>query len=163
MSSSKTKWVTLIVVVFIIGGALGFVGGQSYQRYLFHKYRFNGSPPPPPGPRNPRDFQKRLLDELKKELGLSDDQTKKVADIFNQIDKKNQADREKRQADREQRMKSMREEVDKQIESVLNPEQKVKFAEFQKKLEQERTTNRERRWGQDTTSTSRDTSSKKEK
>ncbi len=162
MSSSKTKWITLIVVVFIIGGALGFVGGESYQRYLFHRLQLNEPPLPPPGPRGPRDFQKRLLDELKQDLGLSEDQTKKIADIFDQIDKKNQVEREKHQAEREQRMKSMREEVDKQINTVLNPEQKVKFIEFQKKFDQERQT-RERRWGRDTTSTSRDTTSKKGK
>jgi periplasmic protein CpxP/Spy len=158
MSSSKIKWLTLIVVVFIIGGALGFVGGESYQRHLFHQ--FHPNQPPPPNARNRGDFQKRLLDELKKDLALSEDQTKKIADIFTQVDQKYEGDRERRQAEREQRMKSMREEVDTQINAVLSPEQKIKFVEFQKKFDQERQT-RESRWGRDTTSTSRDTTLRK--
>ena len=150
MRSTTIKWITLIVVVFIIGGALGFVGGESYQRYLFHKNQ-----PPPRGPRNRGDFQKRLVENLKKDLGLSEEQTRNVTDILNQLDKKNDEGRR-------ERMEAMRKEVDQQIEEVLDPQQKIKFLEFRKKLQKERDL-REKRWSQDSTALSKYTTGKKEK
>lgn len=115
--SSKTKWISLIITVFLSGLVFGFVGGQVWQHYQFVK-RFKERPRP-----------NKLIEDMARELSLSPDQVKKVSAIMDsrkeEFDKVIPGFREK--------IREIREKTDKEIEAILTPEQKVKFSQFREK------------------------------
>ena len=131
--NTKTRLLVALLSVFIIGGALGFIGGQAYQRMLIsrmQKQREMERNQNPPG--NPNDNQNRMLDNLQKELQLTAEQRQKIDTILQQrrglFRKDMQEIREK--------MRQVRDETDQQIQNVLTPEQKQKFLEIRKEREQ---------------------------
>ena len=140
-SSSKIKWITLLVAVFIVGGALGFLSGQVYQRHYFqHRRAHRGNP------------EQYILHDLRSKLNLTEDQITKIKDILEQQRKRMQ----KESAPFREKARAIREEVIQQIESVLTPEQKVKYKALREKREEER----RQRFGRDTSFRARDTTSK---
>jgi Spy/CpxP family protein refolding chaperone len=72
---------------------------------------------------------------LKDSLGLNDEQTAKIETIFLQSQKQISKERDAHQGDREAMMKAMREhmqEMDKQINAVLKPDQQKKYEALMK-------------------------------
>jgi Spy/CpxP family protein refolding chaperone len=72
---------------------------------------------------------------LKDSLGLNDEQTAKIETIFLQSQKQMSKERDVHQGDREAMMKAMREhmqEMDKQINAVLKPDQQKKYEALMK-------------------------------
>lgn len=142
MNSLKLKWILFIAVVFLIGDVFGFLTGQVYQNNKMHPPRHprNG---PPPGPKN-------FVSELQHRLSLTTDQATKIETIL----ETNRKRIEKELVPFRVKAQTIREEVQSQIESVLTPEQKVKYKQFRDKMEKEREKrDMERRqpWDNDTT------------
>jgi Spy/CpxP family protein refolding chaperone len=130
--NTKTRLFVALLSVFIIGGALGFIGGQTYQRMLFvrmqkqHETERNQNPPG-----NQNDNQNRMLDNLQKELQLTADQRQKIDTILQQ---RRDLFRKDMQQIRE-KMRQVRDETDQQIENVMTPVQKKKFQDIRSKRE----------------------------
>ncbi len=75
------------------------------------------------------------LERLKTELNLTPEQTAKIQKILESAQKQAEIDRQKYQGDREAMFKAMRErweKIDKEIETVLTKEQKVKYEKIKK-------------------------------
>ncbi len=145
MTNPKLKWIVFIAVVFLIGDVFGFLTGQVYQNQKMHPPRFlkHG---PPPGPQN-------FIADLSKRLNLSKSQATKIESIL----ETNRKRIEQELAPFRVKAQTIREEVELQIESVLTPEQKVKYQQyktFRDKMERERNKrpmDGMLRWGNDTT------------
>ncbi len=81
----------------------------------------------------------QMVNNLKKELSLSKDQTAKVKEIVTDNFKNAEQERGSFDGDREARMKARMERMqsmDKKIESILNKDQKAKFEEYKKERAQ---------------------------
>jgi len=142
MTNTKVKYITLLAVVLIIGGALGFIGGQAYQKKITKSNR------PSRG-----NFHQRYMNDLKTKLNLTEIQVNKIELILTESRKKTWAEFQPLR----ERIKEIRKEVVKQIESVLTDEQRTKFQEFRQKQEEES----EKRRRQDGSIFSNDTSIKR--
>lgn len=101
---------------------------------------------------NRTDFAQRAqgrMERMKTDLGLSEDQQKKIQDIMNQQMTMMQAARAQGGSnDREAlraRFREAREAANAQIEALLTPEQKTKWEELRKQRQQEMTGRRENR------------------
>jgi uncharacterized protein YneF (UPF0154 family) len=115
--STKTKWIALIVTVFLTGLVFGFVGGQFWQHYQFAK-RFRERPK-----------TDKFLEDLTRELSLTPEQAKKVSAIL----ESRKEEFEKVIPDFREKIREIREKTDKEIEAILTPEQKIKFSRFREK------------------------------
>lgn len=137
----KLKWIIFVVVVFLVGNVFGFLGGQVYQNYRMQQWRRTHTGPPRP---------QRFIADLKQQLNLTNEQATKIENILEANRKKVDAEL----APFRKRADAIREEVNKEIESVLTPEQKQKYTQFRKKMEEERNKmekERRRRWAGDST------------
>ncbi|MCX7918050.1 MAG: hypothetical protein N3A72_00290 [bacterium] len=142
MANPKLKWIVFIIAVFLIGDVLGFLSGQVYQRYEMEQRR-RGRGGPPPRPQN-------FITDLKQQLNLTPEQVNKIENIL----EANRKRIEQELAPFREKANSIRKEVETQIESVLTPEQKVKYKQFRDKMEMERKKfemERRQRLGNDTT------------
>jgi Spy/CpxP family protein refolding chaperone len=87
------------------------------------------------------EMQQKQLEEMKTELLLTDEQTKKITSIMEEQRKAMEAKREENSEtqgdDREARMKE-RKAYDEKIKTVLTPEQQTKYDELQEKRKEER-------------------------
>jgi len=140
MTNPKLKWIIFIAVVFLIGDVFGFLSGQVYQRYEMQQRRRGRSGPPP----------QNFIADFKQRLNLTKEQTTKIENIL----EANRKRIEQELAPFREKAKSIREEVEKQIESVLTPEQKVTYKQFRDKMEKDREKRemeRRKRWSNDTT------------
>jgi len=89
-------------------------------------------------------FRRRLTPderaaELKTQLGLTDEQTQQIKQILIESRERIAADREKFQGDRETMRRLMREnweETERQIEEILDDEQKEKYQELRDQREE---------------------------
>jgi len=101
-----------------------------------------------PGRMSPEDRAARL-NEL---LDLTDEQTKKVEQIYKESQEKMSEMREQFQGDRSQMREKMmenREETTKKIEEILYEDQITLFREYQEEREEQRQERREQRRQQD--------------
>lgn len=140
----KIKWIILLVVIFIVGTAVGFISGQLYQKEF--------------GRRNMRHRiapRERFLSNLEKNLNLTAEQSLKIRDILDEQRKQIEQETEPMR----ERMRLIREEVIKEIELILTPEQVEQFRVMNERMEREG----RRRWGPNRRPYSRDTLNKKEK
>ncbi len=80
----------------------------------------------------PRMSVGQQVENLKKELALTDEQTKEVTALYTDFQKKMQGTE---RGDREQ-MRAEREKLNKQVEAVLTDEQKKAFQNMQKQRRQ---------------------------
>lgn len=81
----------------------------------------------------PEQRAEMMTNRMAEKLELSEDQKKKIYDIHLENAKKRQAEREARRAEMEgkrEEMNAQRQKQNDQIEAVLTPEQKTKYAEM---------------------------------
>ena len=114
-----------VVVVFLLGVIAGGMFGYGYA----HRSVAAASAPM----REPERRAKRI-EQLTRELGLTNDQAKQLDSILLQWHGKTKAIHDQSEAQLEQLRQQGRDE----IRAILTPEQKPKFEEFLRKLDQER-------------------------
>ncbi len=121
-----TRWTVALYMgmVFACGAV---VGAFAYRLYTVSVVSANV------GQRNPEEFRRRFMAELKARLNLNDDQAAKVGVIMDQTRQQFRAAR----AAIEPEIRKIREEQRQKISEILSADQQ---AEFQKMIEQRRRT-----------------------
>lgn len=132
-TTAKRKAALWVLVVFVLGAALGGVFG-----YFFgHRGTVVAAPPPLSEP----ERRARRLDQLTHDLGLTDAQRQEMDALLLQIHTEYKSIRERNAkqlaADTEQERQKSRD----QLRAILTPEQKPKFEEFLRRLDEERKRN----------------------
>jgi len=123
--SASRKAAVWVGVVFILGAALGGMIGYSYEH---HQVSAANTPLPEPARRA------RRMAELTQVLGLTSAQSQQVDAILLQRHTEVKTIHDQTDAQIEQVRQKGRE----QIRGVLTPEQKPKFEEFLRKLDEQR-------------------------
>jgi Spy/CpxP family protein refolding chaperone len=125
-AADNRKALALLALVFVLGVALGAVGHSVADRRVLGartERRLQTRPNPP-----------RAVARLTTELNLTPDQQKQVGDIL--ADTQHRFDAVREQIDPE--LVHIREQGRDQIRQVLSPEQRPKFEDFLKRLDEER-------------------------
>lgn len=122
MSDSNGSWKAagLVIVVFVLGIALGGVGTHLWDAHA-HASRHPG-----------------IVQQLKDELQLSPDQAKQVDTIINDDWAKFRSLDTQRHAEWEPKYDQVRQQGRNSIRAVLTAEQRPKFEAFLKRLDEER-------------------------
>jgi Spy/CpxP family protein refolding chaperone len=128
-SSAKQKAALWVAVVFVLGAALGGVFGYFYG----HRSSVSANNPPLSEPQR----RAQRVDLLTKELGLSEDQRHQLDNALSQLHAQYKVIHDQADAETEQARQKGRD----QIRAFLTPEQKPKFEEFLKKMDEERKRN----------------------
>jgi len=124
-ASATRKAALWVGVVFVLGAALGGMIGYSFARHSV-------SAGPVQLPEATRRAQR--VEQLTKELGLTADQARQVDAIIMQGHADSKAIRDQSDAE----LAKVREKARGEIRAILTPEQKPKFEEFLKRLDEER-------------------------
>jgi Spy/CpxP family protein refolding chaperone len=126
---NNRKALALIGLVFLLGVALGAVGHSVADR------RVLGARTQPPTPfLQPRPNPQRAVARLTNELNLTPDQEKQIADIL--ADTQHRYDAVHDQMNPE--FQQIREHGREQIRQVLTPEQRPKFEDYLRHVDEER-------------------------
>jgi Spy/CpxP family protein refolding chaperone len=132
-SSAKRRAALWVAVVFVLGAALGGVFGY------FYGHRSIVAAANPPLSEAQRRAQR--VEQLTQELGLTNDQKQQLDSALSQLhaDYKSIHDQSNQQLNSQ--MDQARQKGRDQIRGILTPEQKPKFEEFLKRLDEERKRN----------------------
>ncbi len=132
-NTAKRRAAFWVAAVFVLGLALGGVFGYFYG----HRGTVAAAPPPM------TDAQRhaKRLDELTRELGLNDSQRQQMDSLLTQIHVDFQSVRSKDAQQLETDLDQERHKSRDQIRALLTPEQKPKFEEFLKRIDEERKRN----------------------
>ena len=132
-NTAKRRAAYWVAAVFLLGAALGGVFGYFYG----HRGTVSAAPPPL------SDAQRhaKRLDELTRELSLNDSQRRQMDSLLTQIHGDFQSVRNKNAQQLETDLDQERQKSRDQIRVILTPEQKPKFEEFMKRLDEERKRN----------------------
>lgn len=114
----------MIFLVFILGG----VTGASIDHLYNTKYGSSRSGPPPGSRRQ------AMIENMRRDLNLSEDQVKQVRQVFEETRKESQ----RRSAVECPVFNEMREKTRQNIRAVLNPEQQQKYDAINAKHDAER-------------------------
>jgi Spy/CpxP family protein refolding chaperone len=128
-NSAKQKAALWVAVVFVLGAALGGVFGYFYG----HRSSVSASNPPLSEPQR----RAQRVDQLTKELGLTDDQRQQLDKTLSQLHGEYKAIHDQADAQMSEAHQKGRD----QIRAILTPEQKPKFEEFLKRMDEERKRN----------------------
>jgi Spy/CpxP family protein refolding chaperone len=118
-----------VAIVFLLGAAVGLMGGYGYARWSVSA----ASHPPLPEP----ERRAQRVAELTKQLNLTGDQAKQLDQILLQrhSEVKGVRDQSDAQCD------VIRQKGRDQVRAILTPEQKPKFEEFLRNLDEQRKRN----------------------
>jgi Spy/CpxP family protein refolding chaperone len=132
-SSAKRRAALWVAIVFVLGAALGGVFGYFYG----HRSTVAAANPPLSEPQR----RAQRVEQLTQELGLTNDQKQQLDSALSQLhaDYKSIHDQSNQQLN--SRMDQARQKGRDQIRAILTPEQKPKFEEFLKRLDEERKRN----------------------
>lgn len=122
---AKRKAVNLLLVVFVLGIALGALGAYLAGR------RVSGAPTEGT---NHRGKHARIAERLTRELNLSTDQQKQLDAIVADMQAKYRVLQDQIAPQTEQ----VRQQGRAQIRAILTPEQKPKFEDFLRRLDEEK-------------------------
>jgi hypothetical protein len=127
--ANNRKALALIILVFALGVALGAVGHSIADR------RVLGARTQPPAPfLEPRPNPLRGVARLTAELNLTPDQQKQIGDILADMQHRYDAIHDQMNP----QFAQIREQGRDQISQVLTPEQRTKFEDYLKRLDEER-------------------------
>jgi Spy/CpxP family protein refolding chaperone len=132
-STAKRKAAFWISVVFVLGLALGGVFGYFYG----HRSVVMAGSPPLSEP----ERRARSLDRMTHELGLNDSQRQQIDALMLQIHNEYKSIHDKDYAQFETDMDQARQKGRDQMRAILTPEQKPKFEELLKHIDEERKKN----------------------
>lgn len=127
-TSATRKAAVWVGIVFLVGAAVGGMAGYGYSRWSVSAAH---APVPEPVKRAQR------VEQLTKELGLTSEQAHQLDAILMERHAESKAIHDQSDAQFEQVRRKGRE----QIRAILTPEQKPKFEEFLRKLDEERKRN----------------------
>ena len=132
-SSAKRRAALWVAVVFVLGAALGGVFGY------FYGHRSIVAAANPPLSEAQRRAQR--VEQLTQELGLTNDQKQQLDSALSQLhaDYKSIHDQSNQQLNSS--MDQARQKGRDQIRAILTPEQKPKFEEFVRRIDEERKRN----------------------
>lgn len=125
-STNNRKALALIVLVFVLGIALGAVGHSLFDRRVLGA-RAQIEPQPRPNP-------PRAVARLTNELNLTPDQQKQIGDILGDMQHRYDAVHDQINP----QLYQIREQGRDQIRQVLTPEQRPKFEDYLKRVDEER-------------------------
>ena len=126
-ATAKKKAALWVAAVFLLGAALGGVLG-----YIFAHHSVFAN-----APLTEAERRAHRVEQLTRELGLNDDQRQQLDTILSGIHAEYKGLREQHDA----QMDQARQKGRNQIRAILTPEQKPKFEEFLKRLDEERKRN----------------------
>jgi len=111
-----TRWTVALymALVFVCGGV---VGAFAYRLYTVSGVSANV------GPRNPEEFRKRFMADLKSRLQLNDDQAAKLGAILDETRKRVRAARMTIEPD----LQKIRDDQRQRISELLSPSQQVEW------------------------------------
>jgi Spy/CpxP family protein refolding chaperone len=132
-NTAKRRAAYWVAAVFFLGAALGGVFGYFYG----HRGTVAAAPPP----MSDAERHAKRLDQLTRELGLNDSQRQQMDSLLTQIHGDFQSVRNKNAQQLETEMDQERQKSRDQIRALLTPEQKPKFEEFLKRLDEQRKRN----------------------
>jgi Spy/CpxP family protein refolding chaperone len=128
-TTATRKAALWVGVVFLLGAALGGVLG-----YLFaHRASVIAANPPLTEPQR----RARRVEQLTKDLGLSSAQSQQLDELLSQIHAEYKANHDQFDA----AMAQSRQKGRDKIRAILTPEQKPKFEEFLRRMDEERRRN----------------------
>jgi esterase/lipase len=128
-SSAKQKAALWVVVVFVFGAALGGVFGYLYG----HRNSVSAAGPLLSEPQR----RAQRVEQLTKELGLTEDQSQQLDKALSQLHGEYKAIHDQSDAQMDQARQKGRD----QIRAFLTADQKPKFEEFLKHMDEERKRN----------------------
>jgi Spy/CpxP family protein refolding chaperone len=132
-SSAKRRAALWVAVVFVLGAALGGLFGY------FYGHRNTVAAANPPLSEAQRRAQR--VEQLTQELGLTKDQKQQLDSALSQLHAEYKSLREQSNQQLNSEMDQARQKGRDQIRALLTPEQKPKFEEFLKRLDEERKRN----------------------
>jgi len=132
-SSAKRRAALWVAVVFVLGAALGGVFGY------FYGHRSTVAAANPPLSEAQRRAQR--VEQLTQELGLTNDQKQQLDSTLSQLHAEYKSIRDQSNQQLNSRMDQAHQKGRDQIRAILTPEQKPKFEEFLKRLDEERKRN----------------------
>jgi len=132
-SSAKRRAALWVAVVFVLGAALGGVFGYLYG----HRSIVAAANPPL------SEAQRRAqrVEQLTQELGLTNDQKQQLDSTLSQLHAEYKSIHDQSNQQLNSSMDQARQKGRDQIRAILTPEQKPKFEEFLKRLDEERKRN----------------------
>ena len=132
-SSAKRRAALWVAVVFVLGAALGGVFGYFYG----HRSTVAAANPPLSEPQR----RAQRVAQLTQELGLTNDQKKQLDGALSQLHAEYKSIRDQSNQQLDSQMDQARQKGRDQIRAILTPEQKPKFEEFLRRLDEERKRN----------------------
>lgn len=130
--TNNRKALALISLVFVLGVAIGAVGHSVADRRVLGAR--TQVPGPSPAFLQPRPNPPRAIARLTNELTLTPDQQKQIGNILADMQHRYDVVHDQMNPEFEQ----IREQGRDQIRQVLTPEQRPKFEDYLKRLEEER-------------------------
>ncbi len=120
-----TRWTIALYmgVVFLSGAVLG---GLGYRLYSESSVSANAQ-------RNPEEFRRRYMDEMRSRLKLSDDQASKLSAILDETRMRFRATRDTIEPE----MQRIREEQQEKVHTILRPEQIPEYEKMRKERDEE--------------------------
>ena len=125
-NSVSRKAIGLLILVFVLGIALGALGITIFNTRVYGDLR---RPPQQPAPTTAR-----AVARINQDLSLSTDQQKRLAEILDGM----QAGYNNIRQQMTPQFDAVREQGRNQIRQILTPDQKPKFEEYLQKLDEER-------------------------
>jgi Spy/CpxP family protein refolding chaperone len=132
-SSAKRRAALWVAVVFVLGAALGGVFGYLYG----HRSIVAAANPPL------SEAQRRAqrVEQLTQELGLTNDQKQRLDSTLSQLHAEYKSIHDQSNQQLNSSLDQARQKGRDQIRAILTPEQKPKFEEFLRHLDEERKRN----------------------
>jgi Spy/CpxP family protein refolding chaperone len=132
-SSAKRRAALWVAVVFVLGAALGGVFGYLYG----HRSIVAAANPPL------SEAQRRAqrVEQLTQDLGLTNDQKQRLDSTLSQLHAEYKSIHDQSNQQLNSSMDQARQKGRDQIRAILTPEQKPKFEEFLRRLDEERKRN----------------------
>jgi Spy/CpxP family protein refolding chaperone len=132
-NTAKRRAAYWVAAVFLLGAALGGVFGYFYGP--------RSTVAAAPASLSDAERHAKRLDQLTRELSLNDSQRQQMDSLLTQIHGDFQSVRNKNAQQLEADLDQERQKSRDQIRVILTPEQKPKFEEFMKRLDEERKRN----------------------
>jgi len=130
----KVSLIAQLLLIFVSGSMVGALG---YRLYSVRAAEPDIQAPRRPGPMDPKQFRKRVLDEMTTRLKLRGDQVQKLDAIYDETDRRFHEVWVQAESDRKKTVEPVRDAIRKdqlaQIEGILDAGQ---AAEYHKMLEE---------------------------
>ena len=135
-SASRKKAIVWVLLIFALGIAIGAVGTSLVNRRVYgalaRQQAESAGPPRPGDPRGPGTA--RLVKKLTSDLDLNLDQQKSLTEILQNTQARYDAVREQMNPEFDR----IRGDSRNHIREILTPEQRVKFEDFMKRVDEDR-------------------------